>query len=220
VLRSTEWTDWLAGNLRCLWIHGIPGAGKTILVSHLNTCLRKYCDGTSGNEYASVYYYCYFGRNQDESVPFLRWFLSQLCRQANFIPDVLHQIHQQGLEPSRPEFLTALATILNSFDTVYVTIDAVDESKPRVRLLQVLRDLVTDSRFRNIQLLVSSRLYIDIERVLEPLSRSVSMSNDLVTEDIKRFVKSKLKSVPKFKPWPKKLIHETEGALAVGAKGM
>jgi len=220
MLRSTEWTDWLTGKLRCLWIHGIPGAGKTILVSHLNKCLQQHCRSSTDARHASVYYYCYFGHNQDESMPFLRWLLCQLCRQANFIPDIVYQMHQQGWEPSHSEFLLALATTLDSFDTVYITIDAVDESKPRDVLLRVLRDFVTDSRFRNIQLLVTSRLYIDIERVLGLLSKSVSMSNDLVTQDIRRFVQSKLQSNPKFKQWPKVLIHETVDALAIGAKGM
>ncbi|KAI1773252.1 hypothetical protein F4818DRAFT_423717 [Hypoxylon cercidicola] len=33
--RSGEWDDWLAGKFQCIWIHGIPGAGKTIFAAHL-----------------------------------------------------------------------------------------------------------------------------------------------------------------------------------------
>lgn len=31
MLRLLEWTDWLASSVRCVWVHGIPGSGKTIL---------------------------------------------------------------------------------------------------------------------------------------------------------------------------------------------
>jgi hypothetical protein len=31
MLRTPEWTDWLAGINGYVWIHGIPGAGKTSL---------------------------------------------------------------------------------------------------------------------------------------------------------------------------------------------
>jgi hypothetical protein len=221
ILQSPKWTRWLAGQKRCLWIYGIPGAGKTILASHLNEQLLQHCnDNLDKRKFASVYYYCYFGHNQDEAVPFLRWLLSQLCRQAVRIPADLYQMHKHGREPSLIEFLSALKAAVDNFDGVYILIDALDESMPRDDLLRVLRDLITDPRFRKIQLLATSRLYIDIERIMGPLSESVSMSNDLVTEAIRRYVRSALHSNHRFKHWPRDLLQETVEALAAGANGM
>jgi hypothetical protein len=79
-----------------------------------------------------------------------------------------------------------------------VILDAADESKPREDLLRVLRDLVTDVRFSKIRCLVTSRKYIDIEQSLEPISRSIPMSNALVEDDIRRLVHSVLHSRPNF----------------------
>jgi len=117
----------------------------------------------------------------------LRWFLDQLCRQAGYIPAFLFQLYQQGREPSLTELLTCLEALLSNYDRVFFIVDAVDESKPREDTLRVLRDLVTDAQFNKIQLLVTSRLYIDIEQVLEEFSMSGSMSNPEVTRRHRTF---------------------------------
>ncbi|PMD32285.1 hypothetical protein L207DRAFT_640105 [Hyaloscypha variabilis F] len=219
ILRSQKWDNFISAKHRCLWIHGIPGAGKTILASHLIEIIER-CEVPHGRKYGLSYYYCYFGHNQEEAAPMLRWFLDQLCRQAGCIPAFLFQLYQDGREPSLTELLACLEALISNYDRVFFIVDAVDESKPREDTLRVLRDLVTDARFNKIQLLVTSRLYIDIEQVLEELSVSVSMSNPEVTADIGRFVQASMQSNPKFRRWEPELLKETQEALTIGAKGM
>ncbi|CZR56744.1 uncharacterized protein PAC_06633 [Phialocephala subalpina] len=220
MLRSSEWTDWLQGKSRCVWIYGIPGAGKTILASHLIESLKEHCKVSSAKQCAVVYYYCYFGHNQDEAASFLRWMVDRLCRQADHVPTYLYELYQHGGEPSLAELLRALEAILANFENVYIVVDAIDESMPRDDLLKVLRDLVTDSRFGKIQLLATSRQYIDIENVMELISEPVSMLNPLLDEDIKLYVRSQLDSNPTFKHWAPHLVEEVLEALATKAKGM
>ena len=152
MLRSPEWRDWLNAKRRCLWIHGIPGAGKTVLASHLIETINEHCEQTPQRTCISVYYYCYFGHNQNEVAPFLRWLITQLCRQHNedLIPNQVYSLFKRGVEPSLPELLNAVQASITNLETVYVVIDAVDESQDRGDLLKVLRDLATDPRFRKI----------------------------------------------------------------------
>jgi hypothetical protein len=105
-------------------------------------------------------------------------------------------------------------------DSVYVIIDAIDESMPREEIIKVLRDLVTDLRFQKLQLLITSRQYIDIEKVMEPVSMPLSMLNHFVDEDIRIYVRSRLDKNPKFSHWSSKIRREVEEALSSGAKGM
>jgi hypothetical protein len=86
MLRSPKWTNWLDAQDRCLWIHGIPGAGKTILASFLIEQIKKRCHQLPNGKYIYSYYYCYFGHDQDEATPFLRWIVCQLCRQIDVMP--------------------------------------------------------------------------------------------------------------------------------------
>ncbi|KAH8810718.1 hypothetical protein F5884DRAFT_830691 [Xylogone sp. PMI_703] len=169
----------------------------------------------------SIYYYCYFGHNQDEAIPFLQWVLSQLCRQARHVPRSIVALHEKGRALSIQQLLTGVAEILTSFDDVYIVIDAVDESQePRSSMLDLLRTLVTDSRFEKIQLLASSREYLDIEYVLSNISVPVPMQVDKVQADIRKYVYTTLQTDRRFVTWPEFLRREVEDALAVGAKGM
>jgi hypothetical protein len=218
ILRSPEWNQWLTGDTRCLWIHGIPGAGKTILTSFIVEQVKLHCKNRQQSGHS--YYYCYFGHNQDEASPFLRWAIAQLCRQANCMSEFVHQLYKQGGQPSLTELMLALEITLQGFDIAYITIDALDESKPREDLLRVIRDLATDSRFSKIHCIVTSRTYIDIEQSLEPISHSMAMSNALVDEDIRKHVHSALHSETRFQRWPADILTEVEDALVHGSKGM
>jgi hypothetical protein len=218
ILRSPEWNQWLTGDTRCLWMHGIPGAGKTILTSFIVEQVKLHCKNRQQSGHS--YYYCYFGHNQDEASPFLRWTIAQLCRQANCVSEFVHQLYKQGGQPSLTELMLALEITLQGFDIAYITIDALDESKPREDLLRVIRDLATDSRFSKIHCIVTSRTYIDIEQSLEPISHSMAMSNALVDEDIRKHVHSALHSETRFQRWPADILTEVEDALVRGSKGM
>lgn len=189
-------------------------------MSHLIEQIKQHCDQLQNENVALVYYYCYFGHNQDEAVPFLRWLINQLCRWADLIPGKVYKIYKHGSEPSLVELLGALEEILNKFEIVYVVVDAIDESSPRDDLLKVLRDLATDSRFKNLQLLASSREYIDIETIMGDFSVSVSMANPFVEEDIRVYVRSTIQLNSKFRRWPQDLVDEIEDALTKGASGM
>jgi hypothetical protein len=136
------------------------------------------------------------------------------------IPVEVQRLHKSGGVPGLGELLTAVKAILESCDVAFVVIDAMDESSPRIDLLKVIRDLATDSRFSKVQILATSREYVDIERTMEDISSSVPMSNPLVEEDIRVHVRSKLHLNDKFRRWPEDLLSDVEEAVATGAKGM
>ena len=220
MLNSPEWADWLARKHRSLWIHGIPGAGKTVLMSHLVANIEKFCHEPRASKYTYLYYYCYFGRDQNEAIPLLKWLVHRLSREAKHIPKVLYDIYKDGGEPSLTATLEVVAQLLISFDSVYITIDAIDESKPREQLLDIIQTLITDQRFKNLQLVASSREYVDIERTMRKFCVSLSMDNHHVQQDIRHCIHSKIKSNPRFGKWPHNLLLKVEESIANGAKGM
>ncbi|KAK3317618.1 hypothetical protein B0T19DRAFT_295060 [Cercophora scortea] len=223
VKRSAFWGNWLSGKDRFLWLHGIPGAGKTVLMSHLIEDTKLHCQSLNqqGGKVACVYYYCNFSHAQDESTPFLRWVISQLCRQSSSIPTELYQHFRMGMELSLSELLNILERVVGSFSTVFILIDALDESStPRDDLLKLMRDFVHDPRFHKIQLIASSREYIDIEKAMKLISTPVPMDNDLVEVDIRAYVRSALASNAKFSGWPRDLLAQVEDAVSKKAQGM
>lgn len=220
--RTPEWAQFSQGDVRCLWIHGIPGAGKTILASQLAEKIEENCRESMSTDSVSigVHYYCYFGHNQDESAPFLRWVLERMCRKVDQVPDHLWKMFKDGRDPSLSDLLTALEAASRYFNSVHITIDAIDESSPREELLKVLRDLATDFRFSNIRLLVTSREYLDIEKVMEEISTEISMQNEFLDADIRLYTESRLATNNKLKDWTENVRKEALEALCTGARGM
>lgn len=219
MLQSPEWLAWLnqAQSTRLLWIHGIPGSGKTVLVSFIIEQLRQICEDKV--ELGHAYYYCHFSHNQDEALPFLRWIVGKLCRQAKWVPQQLKTLHDHGCDPSISELEASLEAIVTRFKAIYVVIDAVDESNPRDDLLTVITTIASDGRFHKVRILATSRLYFDIERMFAANSTPVSMSNPLVEEDIREFVQARFASSHLMKRWSS-IWSEIEDSLVIGAQGM
>jgi len=228
VIETKEWKDWINGTSRFVWIYGIPGAGKTLLVSFIISQLAALNSttptiSTNRPRIATVYYYCYFGHDQNETLPLLGWVISQLCRQTQLVAPAIVTCYDQGLWLSLDQLLEGLADILNlgGFDRVFIVIDAVDECKePRLSLLRLVQTLVSDPRFDKIQLLASSRDYLDIHSVFSKISVPLTMQLDKVQTDIRKYVYTRMQEDHRFAKWPEGLGREVGDKLAVGAKGM
>lgn len=148
-----------------------------------------------------AYYYCHYTHQDDEASSLLRWIVGQLSRQTTDAPQQIKYLRDNGREPTEYELLQVLETLLDQFDIVYLIIDGVDESVPRVQLLSVLVTLATNSRFDKIRLLSTSRLVPDIENALLPISASISMSNHFVEQDIQRTVAAWTVESPHMAKW-------------------
>ena len=218
--KSPEYANWKAGNTRFLWIHGIPGAGKTVLLSYIAEDIKIFCNNSPTGDLGWGYYYCYFARNQNETPWLLRWLISQLCRQIGGIPPVVTSMYKERGYPQVSRLVDVLAAVSENFSRVYIVIDALDKSAKREKLLAVLLQILENKTLGHIQLLVTSRKELDIERALLAVAESLSLSNHYVDEDIRTYIKSRLQDDPKYYRWPNVLKAETETALVKGAKGM
>ncbi|EWG46180.1 hypothetical protein FVEG_06745 [Fusarium verticillioides 7600] len=219
VTNSSQWKDWvsLESETRLMWIYGLPGAGKTVLASYVIKELEKLCETANGS--VCSYYYCHYSHNQDETVPFLSWVIGQVCRQINWIPPELKRLHDRGCEPTSADLEQVLEIILQKLDSLYIVIDAVDESTPREELLSLIETMTVDERFEKIRILATSRQYFDIEQSLGEISEIISMSNTMVDADIRRFVHVRLRSSHRLKRWHDR-FDEIEDILSAMAQGM
>lgn len=221
VVGLPEWYQWANLHTRCLWIHGIPGCGKTVLAAHLIEETRLLCDRKVNSSYVSVYYYCHHSRNMDESTSLLRWVVSQLCLEAEKVPARLHNMHKRKRDPTRTEMLACLEEAIQWFDAVFIVIDALDESQaPRSSLLSLLQTLATDKRFQRVQLLATSREYVDIQEIMASIAQPISMTNPYLERDIGIAVQKMIESTPRFKAWPANTRDQVIKTLSRDAQGM
>ncbi|ROV97128.1 hypothetical protein VMCG_07526 [Cytospora schulzeri] len=186
MVKSLWWSDWLQGRpsaippfgcRRFLWIHGLPGSGKTILASYLIDQVGRHCTSKGYS-----HYYCFHDHNRDETIPLLRWVVRDLtiqlgrCIQGVHIPKELYSMWEYR-RPSIEGLLYCLQVLARQFFTrlskrVYIVVDGVDESKaPRNTLLQVLTDIGTKPEFETVSLLMTSRDYPDIRGAISKLQQ-------------------------------------------------
>jgi hypothetical protein len=216
---STEYQAWSTTNTSFLWLYGIPGAGKTVLLSYIIENVKAQCKSLPSNDVACVYYYCYFGRAQDESPHLLRWVIDQLVRCSQYIPNEILDCYYAGQQPSMPTLVLALSLLLKKFRKVYLFVDALDESLERQNLLDLLLKLAGPG-FENISLLVMSREEIDIKAAIGNASQSLSLSNSFVEEDIRKYVRNQLRTHRKLCGLRSSMQTEIENSLVEGANGM
>ncbi|KAH6672655.1 hypothetical protein F5X68DRAFT_246927, partial [Plectosphaerella plurivora] len=200
-----------------LWLHGLPGSGKTVLASFAIEHLKKVRREKPGS--CLAYYYCHYSHGEDEALPMLAWLVSQACRQLHWVPPELRDLFDQGHDPQVHELQNVLAVLLERLETLVIVIDAVDESSPRDELLYLVSALVLDKRFAKVRVLATSREYFEIQRVFGGLSTAVSMSNSSVDEDVRCFVRSKLVASRRLYKW-RHMFGEIEDVLVQKARGM
>jgi hypothetical protein len=218
---TNQWKNWIDGasdpKSRFLWLHGIPGAGKTILAYTMVDQVRTRAKADTSQGFA--FYYCYHGRNRDEAVPFLTWVICQLCRQSEFIPVILTELFRHGCEPTVEDLLDCLEAILTRFRHAYIVVDAIDESNPRKNIISVLSDLGSSKRFTKIRLAVTSREYQDIEHAFKPRSVAMSMSNTGVRDDIRKYIELTLQD-HQYASWDRGLREAVASLVPEKADGM
>lgn len=221
ITRSDQWKAWIEGDARLCWIEGIPGAGKTILASYIIETIKAVAERSSSSLEPTIgwtYYYCYHTRTHKSEVePFLRWIVSDLARKAKFIPPAVTDDHRHL---STEYLLAALSILCERFDTVFITIDALDECQDRTGFFGLIRRIHSSPAHRRLRILATSRGEADIRRAFEPISTCLSMKNPLLDQDIASYVRSQLSSDTAFELWGEDLRNKVESCLVAKSTGM
>ncbi|KAF2649992.1 hypothetical protein K491DRAFT_721180 [Lophiostoma macrostomum CBS 122681] len=136
MLQQQEWLDWVANSIRSIWIQGIPGAGKTVLISFLVEQVTAVCYSSPGSSIC-LYYYCSYRAVGDQTTSFMRWIVSQLCREAEHIPKCLMLLYRRNTQPTVDILKNVLEDILAQYDNLYIFLDAIDECDTRSDLLRL-----------------------------------------------------------------------------------
>ena len=226
-IESSAFIDWKAERHSFLWLHGIPGCGKTMLSATVveNILNREPFDPSS----AVLYFYFDFNDNsKQEHEKMIRSLLAQTLRYCVDVPQQVESLYSScmegGWQPTCEELLEALYQTMASFKETFIILDALDECADRSELLSGI-DHIMSWKDISLHLLVTSRREQEIKETLTSLGgdqASVCIDSAVVSADIRVYVHYRLRADRKLKRWQNDLemSQEIKGTIVDKADGM
>ncbi|KAL8965214.1 MAG: hypothetical protein Q9183_003966, partial [Haloplaca sp. 2 TL-2023] len=193
-LEGDAFNKWLSITNSFLWLHAIPGAGKTVLMSSAVEYLKEH---VRSPDVGLAYFYCdYKDQEKQRPTKLLCTLLSQLARQHESVFHRLQSfVEERSKEnpastPTHDELRGNFGTFLeDSFSQVILVVDAIDESPQHTCMVKDLKSF--SKNFSFIKILVSSREELDITKAFKFLPHFKIQQND-VADDIESFVKAEI----------------------------
>ncbi|CVL06697.1 uncharacterized protein FMAN_11824 [Fusarium mangiferae] len=158
-LASAEFQEWMTSQNGILFCPGLPGAGKTFLVSIVIQHLENFFDNDGNTGIA--YHYCGLRHRDNETVNLvLSSILKQLAQCQESLPDAMSTLYgmhkKKDTRPSVKEIKRTLNTVSCLTSRTFIVIDGLDEC-------HVWRELMTELRgLQGVNILVTSRVIPDI----------------------------------------------------------
>jgi Cdc6-like AAA superfamily ATPase len=217
--------DWKKRSNSILWLHGIPGCGKTVLSSTIIEHLKSI---TTPNRVLLYFYFAFNDTNKLTLENMLRSLVSQLYERLPETRKPLEQLWEStrggNRQLSKTPLRDVLLAMLSKVKDVSIVLDALDESNTRSDILAWSRS-VLEAEVCTCRILVTSRREGDIESAFQRWMRPedmISIQQDDVDEDIRAYVGHTVRSSEELVRWHKRpeVQDEIETELVNRADGM
>jgi Cdc6-like AAA superfamily ATPase len=190
-----EFQSWLKKDGSRLWIYGIPGAGKTILMSLIIQNVKRQMD----EDDAVSYFFCdYKNVATHDPSNILKSLAKQLALQGKGAFSILEKFydrfHSEGSLPTVPspeELRDLVVAICQSFSHTFIIVDGLDEcTGDRSYVVRLLSSCNT-VEITNVRILLASRDELDIRKCL---SSYVGVSIAAQSSDLKLYVAAEIQN--------------------------
>ncbi|THX37115.1 purine and uridine phosphorylase [Aureobasidium pullulans] len=193
--KTGQFLQWRREENSFLWLHGMPGCGKTVLSS---TIVRRLAE--DGAAPVLFFYFDFSEARKQQFEAMIRSFLVQIYHKAASSQAsirLLYDSHSQGcVQPDLELIEDTLRSILSQLKNVDIVIDALDESQTLDRVLQWCKK-THDCKTTNLRLLVTSRTQV----VQWPKKDQLfSIQSAEVNNDIRSYVSKRVHS-DEFEHW-------------------
>ncbi|KAL8801160.1 MAG: hypothetical protein Q9182_004665 [Xanthomendoza sp. 2 TL-2023] len=200
-LQGEAFNTWINRDNSFLWLHAIPGAGKTVLVSSVIQYLKEH---VKSEDVGLAYFYCdYKEVKSQEPSKLLCTLLAQLARQHKLVFQRLQFFVQERFKenpasvPTHDEMRSNFSAFLEgAFKQVVLIVDAIDESAKRECMISDLKTFLKHCPF--IKILVSSREELDIAKAFKWFPH-IRITQSDVADDIESFVKAEVAARIRYK---------------------
>lgn len=204
-LENKRYLSWKNGSSNFIWLHGIPGCGKSVLSATILEDVFHLANRCADNIVA--YFYFDFNDPQKQSPEaMIRSILSQLIRRCDSLPLAVLTLFASGKEERDAplaEYLDALRQTISKFPSVHMVYDALDECTDRAGLMNILTSMA-NWNLESLHMLLTSRKERDIEISLEDIIDKediMCIKGEQVDLDIKTYILGRLHQDKALQKW-------------------
>jgi NACHT domain len=186
--------------------------------------VTRYCETIP---FSTLAYFFFDGRDGQRGLQLvdslIRSLIAQFAAPYGGIPATLAKLYQSchdgRSQPSVQSLQSVLLTILDSFNDIYIVLDALDECTERKDLMKWIKQMISWKRSK-LHLLTTSRPEEDIAKHLRLLDTDYVDIKDLVTHDVKRYINRILDGEDAFDRWNDEIKANIKSKLLESAGGM
>lgn len=225
LLNTKQYQEWKS-KPTYIWLHGIPGCGKTILSSTVLEDVLSFAKDDPGKAVA-YFYFDFNDREKQDSRLMVRSLVSQLSRQSiklTLTLEILFSESEAQRQPSLSALLNAAQQLIEGLPSTYILIDALDECSDRKELLNILRKIHA-WQLPGLHMFFISRREGEIENTLGLIvneSNIISIQDENVDPDIRSYIRQRLADDKNLQKWHSNVTiqRQIEQSLVTGAHGM
>ncbi|KAF7344146.1 Ankyrin [Mycena venus] len=186
LLDDTKFRAWESGTGNILWCHGMPGAGKTVLVSTVVDYLQAGQDCDIG----VAVVYLNHQETDDQSPSML---LAGLWRQlvlgkpiSSNLRDLYTKHREKGTRPSLDDDHAVLRSAISGYSKVFLLVDALDEYPQKDRSTLLLR---LSALGPTVNLMLTSRPHIQVDDIIPNIETLEICAKE---DDIRRYIRAQI----------------------------
>ncbi|KAI9150697.1 Glutathione transporter [Paramyrothecium foliicola] len=210
-----------------LWLHGIPGAGKTILCSTIIEYMRKYCaqsvESTALTQKIVYFYFDFSDSNKQSMESLIRSCICQLLAttaQPSESAITVYEANKTGPgQPRLEDLQSVLLAEMVRTETTFLIIDALDEC-PKTERARFVEAILPALHKANVNILITSRKEMDIEKLLEGVATTLSIQDATVDADIATYVDTLMSQDQFLNSMDAAIKEEIRDGIVSQAKGM
>ncbi|EMR87314.1 putative nacht domain protein [Botrytis cinerea BcDW1] len=213
--REHQFKNWMENNTEdpCLWLHGKPGSGKSVICSYIIQTLIERPGLTT------CYYYCDSRSSGNVCQQILKTVAVQLLRQHHEISTlVANEFVYRGVDCTMTQLRTLVPQLLQTVASTRIVVDGLDECSKEDQkvILKELRSICIGPALQ-CKILFSSRKEAHIRQKLLKQPHIALDSRQEVNQDIQSYLKYK---VSKLDTSDQDLLSRIENTLMEKANGM
>ena len=209
LLSSEVYLSWKTGQMSFLFVHGMPGCGKTILSS---TVINDLQENITLPQTMLYFYFDYANMEKQSTEKAVRSLLSQLYRKSAVSREVLDSLYtsyaESGGQPTLETLQTALQSMILQCKEVWIIVDGLDECETQskdgidgiIPWIKSLKDLSI-----NVHLFVTSRPEVNIISSISAWAsprEMLSLNADLIADDIEVYILERVERIKRGKIKP------------------